>query len=345
MDNKKIRHYFLLALLTGVIVFTFFILRPFLYVIILALVCAAIFEPIHKKIIYILQNRQGLAALATTTAIVIIILIPFIFLGIKVFGELQQFYSFIARNGGKDSFINVFNGLISSFQEYFPLGQKFSIDIDQYVKQGSVWLLNHLGYIFGSTTKLLFNFFIFLIVTYYVFKDGPKFKKVVINLSPLADDDNEAIFKKIKVAINSIIKGSLIIAFIQGILTAVGFALFGVPNVMLWGAVAMIASLIPGIGTAIVLIPAVIFIFLTKNAFLAFGLLAWGIVVVGLIDNILKPKLIGQGMKVHPLIVFLSAIGGIIFLGPVGFLLGPLTISLLFALLDIYISLRDNRSR
>jgi len=343
MDNKKLQHYFLLVLLLGVGIFAFFILRPFMYVIILALVCATIFQPIHQRIIYLLRNKHGLAALATTIVIVIIILIPFIVLGIKVFQEAQQFYSFVAKNGGKDYFINISNSLISSFREYLPFGQKFSIDVDQYIEQGSIWLINHLGYIFGSTTKLLFNFFIFLIVTYYVLKDGQKLRKIIIDLSPLADNDNEVIFKKIEIAINSVIKGSLVVAFIQGILVAVGFMLFGVPNAVLWGVAATVASLIPGIGTAIVSIPAVIFVFLTGSMFSAFGLLVWSIIVVGLIDNFLRPILIGKEMKIHPLIVLLSVIGGIIFLGPIGFLLGPLTISLLFALLDVYISLRDNR--
>ena len=96
MNNKTLQHYFLLTILSGVIILTFFILRPFIYVIILALMCATVFEPMHKKVLYLSRNNQGLAALATTIIIIIIILIPFIFLGIKVFGEVQQFYSFLS---------------------------------------------------------------------------------------------------------------------------------------------------------------------------------------------------------------------------------------------------------
>ena len=116
----------------------------------------------------------------------------------------------------------------------------------------------------------------------------------------------------------------------------VGFWIFGVPNAILWGSFAAIAALIPGIGTALVLTPAILFLFARGEIFSAIGLLAWGVGVVGLIDNFLGPRLMGRGIELHPLIILLSVLGGIGFFGPIGFLLGPLIVSLFFALLDIY---------
>ncbi|OGZ69485.1 MAG: hypothetical protein A3D44_03645 [Candidatus Staskawiczbacteria bacterium RIFCSPHIGHO2_02_FULL_42_22] len=343
MDNKKIRHYFLLTLLGGAIIATFFVLRPIMYATILALVCAIVCYPVHQKILHLAGNRQRLAALVTTLLIVVIVLVPLIFLGIKVFAEAQQLYLFLARGTGKHALVNISEGLLHGLKNYVPFGQWASADIDQYVQQGLRWLLNHLGYIFGSAAKLLLNFFIFIMVVYYALKDGHMFKKGLMELSPLTADENAVILKKINLAIHSVIKGSLIIALIQGILTGIGFALFGVPNAMLWAILATITSLIPGIGTTIVLLPAVAFVFATKSIFLALGLLAWGGFLVGLIDNFLKPNLIGKGAHIHPLIIFLSVLGGIAFLGPIGFLLGPLTISILLALLEIYTSWRNNQ--
>lgn len=339
MNNQKPQFYFLLAILAGIAVLSFFIFRPFLYALILASVFAVVFQPLHQKILSYTRNRQGVAALGTTVIIIIVILVPLIFLGIQIFGEAQQLYSSLTDGGGKNTILNVFRDLIEDLQRFFPAMGEFSINIDQYLKQGLSWLLQNLGAIFSNFAQLLVSSFIFLISLYYLLKDGPKLKKAVVALSPLTDTDDEAIFKKLELAIDSIIKGNLTIAFIQGVLTAVGFAIFGVPNAVLWGTVTAIAALIPGIGTALVLIPAIIFLFLTSNAFSALGLLVWGVIAVGLIDNFLGPKLVGRGMKLHPLIVFLSVIGGMIFFGPIGFLLGPLTASLLFALIDIYSSL------
>lgn len=341
MSNTKLQHYFLLALIMGATVLAFFILKPFLYVIILALVSAVIFHPVHKKMLQVLGNHRGFSALATTTVVVVIILIPFVLLGIQIFREASEFYIFIAKGGGKEVIIETSNNALQRLQQYLPFGQTISIDADQYVEQGLSWLLNHFGYLFASTTKLIFNFFIFIAITYYLFKDGTILRKTGIHISPLKDDDDEAILEKISGAINSVVKGSLIVALVQGTLAAIGFAIFGVPNIMLWGAATMVASLIPGIGTALVLIPAVIFVFITKGALLAGGLLAWSILIVGLVDNFLRPKLISDGIKIHPIIVFLSVIGAIALFGPIGFLLGPLAISLLFALYDIYISLKS----
>ncbi len=339
MSNQKPQLYFLLAILTGVFVLTFFIFRPFLYAFILATVFAVVFQPLHQKILYLARNRQGLAAFSTTIAIVVFILTPLVFLGIQILGEAQQLYSSLTDGGGKETILNIFRDLIENFQRFFPVMGEFSINIDQYLKGGLSWLLRNLGAIFSNFAQLLVSFFIFLVALYYLLKDGPKLKKTFVALSPLTDTDDDTILKKLELAIDSVIKGNLAIAFIQGLLTAAGFAIFGVPNAVLWGTVTAIAALIPGIGTALILIPAITFLFLSGNTLSALGLLVWGIIAVGLIDNFLGPKLVGRGTQLHPLTILLSVIGGIGFFGPIGFLLGPLTLSLFFALLSIYSSL------
>lgn len=341
MNNKQLGHYFLLALLFGSIVLTFFILRPFLYVIILAIMCAIVFHPLQQKILHMVRS-QAFAALLTTIIVVVVIVVPFVLLGIKIFQEARDYYAFLVYSADKNTIIIVVREITHTIQQFIPLDQSFSIDINQYSKQGLAWLLNHLGFVFGSITKLVFHFFIFIIATYYALKDGPKLKKILIDLSPLENSDDENIFRKIKDTTSSVIKGSLAVACAQGLLATLGFILFGVPNPMLWGIAATLASLIPGIGTALVMIPAVLFIFFTKGTFLALGLLVWATILVGLIDNILGPIFIGQGIHVHPFIVFISVMGGIVFFGPIGFLLGPLSISLFFALLDTYVSSRKN---
>ncbi len=339
MNNQKPQFYFLLAILAGTSLLAFFIFRPFLYALILAAVFTVVFQPLHQKMLSYSRHRHGVAALGTTLIIIIVILTPLIFLGTQIFHEAQQLYSSLADNGGKEAILNIFNGLVSSFQGFLPASNQFSASPDQYLKQGLGWLLQNLGAIFSNFTKILISSFIFVVALYYLLKDGHTLKKKIIALSPLPDTDDETVLKKLELAINSVIKGSLTIALIQGALTAVGFAVFGVPNAVLWGTVTAVAALIPGIGTALVLIPAIIFLFLSGNTLPALGLLAWGVIAVGLIDNFLGPKLVGRGMQMHPLIVFLSVIGGIIYFGPIGFLLGPLTASLLFVLLDIYSSL------
>lgn len=338
MNHQKLALYFLFILLSGFFVLTFFIFRPFLYALVLAIVFTVVLQPIHQKIINYARGRQGVAALATMLIIIIFIFTPLIFLGIQIFQEAQQLYFSLTYGDGKDAVLSMFNNFIDNLKKYFPITQEFSININQYVKQGLNWLIQYIGSIFVGFAKMMISSLIFLIALYYLLKDGEKLKAAIINLSPLPDVDDEAICKKLSVAIDSVIKGNLLIALVQGILTTAGFLIFQVPSAVLWGSVAAIAALIPGIGTALVLIPAILFLFFTGEIFYGIGLLVWGIGAVGLIDNFLGPKFIGRGTELHPLIILLSVLGGIGFFGPIGFLLGPLTMSLLFAFLSMYSS-------
>ena len=339
MTHQKSELYFLLILLTGIFVLTFFIFQPFLYVLILAVVFATVFEPVHKRALAITRQRKSLAAFLATISVLIVVVAPLAFLGIQIFQEAAGLYSSLTLNGGATDFSRVLGDTIQSLTRFSPVPIDFP-DISQYVKQGLSWLLQHLGSLFSNVAKALVGVFIFLIALYYLFKDGHKLKEAVVALSPLQDMHDETIFNKLALAINSVIKGNLAVALIQGTLTAVGFAIFGVPNAALWGSVAAITALIPGIGTALVLIPAILYLFFSGETFFAGGLLLWGIIAVGLVDNFLGPKLASRGMRLHPFLILLSILGGIGWFGPLGFLLGPLVLSLLFALLEIYFAIR-----
>ena len=339
MTDKKPQLYFLLVVLIGALVLTFFVFRPFLYAFILAMIFATAFQPVYQKILKFAGGRQTLSALATVLIVVILVLLPLIFLGTQIFKEAHQLYLSFANNGGENTFSIIFNELFGSFKEYFPDTKEFSLDIGQYLKQGLGWLIQNFGSIFGSVAKMTVDLFLFLVAFYYLLKDGKKLKTSIVALSPLLDSDDETISQKLRDAVNAVIRGNLLIALVQGILASIGFSIFGVPNAVLWGGVTAIAALIPGIGTTLIVFPAIVFLLLKGSMLYGIGLAVWGILAVGLVDNFLGPKLIGRGTRLHPLLILLSVLGGISFFGPIGFLLGPLAISFLFALLSIYSSL------
>jgi len=302
---------------------------------------AVVFQPLYQRILKITRQHEGLAAIITTLLIFIFIMTPLTFLGVQILREAQQLYSFLTENSSKDVVFNVFKSLVDKAQLMFP-GAKdlsFNFNTDQYLKNGTTWLVHNLGAIFSNLAQLLVNSFIFLLAFYYLLKDGQKLKKTIADLSPLGSSEDETIFKKLGLAINSVVKGNLIIAIIQGTSTAIGLTIFSVPNPVLWGTVAAITALIPGVGTSLVIIPSIAFLFFSNEIMAMLGLIIWGVVAVGLIDNFLGPRLVGRGMQLHPLLVILSVLGGVAFLGPIGFLLGPLSVSLFFAFLDIYVYL------
>ena len=286
-------------------------------------------------------KKESLAALITTILTIIFIIIPLLFLGIQLFKESSQLYqSLTGENGG--GFVKLIESAIHESKNLLPFSAEFEINFEKYIKQGLEILIQNLGTIFSSLAKFLLNSFVFLIALYFFLKDGNKLKNYFIALSPLDDKNDKIILSRLKLAISSAVKGNLTIGIIQGSLTGIGFAIFGVPNAVLFGAVAAIAALLPGVGTALVIIPAIIFLFFTGNIFNGIGLMVWGATAVGLIDNLLGPRLIGRGMNLHPLAVFISVLGGLSFFGPLGFLLGPLTLSICIGLIDIYFTIKKD---
>ncbi len=336
MNNTKPEFYFLLTALIVTSLLAFFIFQPFIFALVLAVVFAVVFRPIHEKITRFVHGNLGLSALLTMFVIVTFIFAPLMLVGVQVVGEASDLYSSIAEKGGADGLTGALNGLLDDLQVIFPAAREFSINVDESARQGLSWIVQNLGAIFSNIASIMMSLFVFLFSLFYLLKDGEKIKKFIIALSPLRDSNDEAVFKKLEIAANSIVKGNLLIAVIQGTLAGIGLWIFGVPNAALLGSVTVITAIIPGVGTAIVLAPAVAYLFLTGETASGFGLLAWGIVAVGTIDNFLGPKIVGSGMQIHPLIVLLSALGGIAFFGPIGLLMGPLVVSFLFALLEIY---------
>jgi len=341
---QKPQFNFLLVLLVGAFILAIFILKPFIYSLILAVIFAVIFQPFYKIILKLLGGRSGLAALLAIVVIIIFILIPLVLIGIQIFNEAQQLYLSLASSGGRDVISSVINSLISRVQQSIPEVQDITFNPSEYLKQGSGWLISNLGTIFSNFAGMLVSFFIFLIAFYYLLKDGQNLKKVITDISPLPDNENEIILGKLGTAINSVIKGNLVIALIQGASTSVGLAIFGVPSAILWGIIAAITSLIPGFGTSLVIVPAIFYLFLSGHLIQAVGLILWGALAVGMIDNFLGPKLVGRGMHLHPLLVILAVLGGAALFGPIGFLLGPICIGLFLTLFDIYFYLSKKSS-
>ncbi len=322
----------------------YFIAKSFLGPLILAAVFAFLFQPIYQKFLSLLRKRESVAALATTLLAVILIMVPIALLGTQIFKESSHLYQSLVSEGG-DGFVEVIENMINQIRTALPIPPEFELNLGQYVRQGLEVLIQNFGAVFSSLAKLMLNAFVFLTAFYFFLKDGHTLRKYLVALSPLDDRDDELIVLRLKLGVSAAIKGNLAIGLIQGVLTGIGFAIFGVPNAVLWGGVAVVAAFLPGIGTALIIIPAIIFLFLTGNTFSGFGLLVWGLVAVGLVDNFLGPKLVGHGMRLHPLAVFIAVLGGLAFFGPLGFLLGPLAMSVCLALIDIHGSLKTRQHK
>ena len=274
-----------------------------------------------------MRGRAGIAAAIATVLILIVIVTPLILLGARMATEATQVYLSLAENGTPSTVFDAVRGIV---------GDSVPFDVNSYAKEALGYLASNARFVVSGVAKIFVDIILFVMALYYFLKDGNAFRRAFISLSPLMDHDDEEIARMLARAVNSIVTGRLLMALVQGLLAMAGFMLFGVPNAVLWGSVTIVTALIPGIGTALTIAPAVTYLFLEGMPNVAAGLFVYGVVVVGLIDNIVGPKLIGRGVTLHPFVILLSVLGGIALFGPTGFVLGPLAVSLLYTLLNAY---------
>lgn len=330
MQTKVVERYFFFGFLLIIFIFTFFIFRPFWIVLVLGASLSVMLYPIYKWFKK-MKLPDWLASTLTLLFFIIVLCIPFLSIGSLVFNQSQDIYHSVVNNGNTGTFINSLGNEINNI---LPSGIVFNIN--EQISSLISLFVNNITNIFSATISAFFSFILVLLSTFYFLKDGEKWKKELLKLSPLSDVDDQKIVTKLSKTINGVMNGTLLIALIQGLLIGIGFTIFGVPNGALFGVVAAIASLIPSIGTALVSVPAIIFLFAIGHTVPAIGLLIWSIFIVGTIDNFLAPYVIGNKINIPPFLILFSVLGGISLLGPVGVLIGPLTVSLLYTLISIY---------
>lgn len=333
MKREQLQTYFFIILLLGVGALMAHLVLPYILAVAMGGVLAVLFYPLCQRI-HRAVRWESLAALFTTLIIILIVIVPVIIVGTLLLNETTSFI-----NGSSQTSIENIVAFAMPLQEkvneYLP--GTYTVDFEQALYESGNWVARNIASVFASTAHFLLMLFVGLMALYYFLKDGDRFVKTVILLSPLDDKYDEMVIEKLRRTIASVVKGSLIIAFLQGALVGVGFVLFGISNPVLWGSVATIGALIPSIGTAIVMAPAAVFLFATGHIGACIGLVVWGFLVVGFVDNLLRPYLVGRNVNIHPLLILLSVLGGISALGPSGILFGPIILSLFLVLCEIYI--------
>jgi len=272
-----------------------------------------------------------LSSLLTVIFFIVVLCGPLLGIGAMVFNQSQDVYHKVTDNGNTRPFMK---SIETKVNKILPEG--IVLDINKKATDFISYISNNIASIFTATISAFFSFLLMLLIIFYLLKDGAQWRKAIIVLSPLGDKDDERIISRLAQAVNGVIKGSLFIALIQGVLLGFGLWLFGIPNSALWGVVAAITSLIPTLGTSLVSVPAIIFLFATGDTAHAVGLLIWSVILVGMIDNFLGPFIVGKKINISSLLILFSVLGGISLLGPVGIIVGPLTISLLYTLVSIY---------
>jgi len=332
---------FLLFLLIVTVGFLM-ILKPFFGTIFWACAITVIFYPMHTHLLNRFKGRTNTSALLTLTACILVVVLPVTVLVSSVVAEGADYYKKL-ESGEVDP-----TQYIEQVRTAFPAVQqtldRVGVDFAK-VKEGALnvsmsagkWLAQNALNIGQNTFKLLLNICLMLYLTFFLLRDGNYLLELLIRALPLGDARERMLFAKFGEVTRATIKGNLVIAAIQGTLGGLIFWILGIPGALLWGVVMAVLSLIPAVGPAIVWVPVSIYLFATGDNVKGIVLVAFGAGVIGLVDNILRPILVGRDTKLPDYIVLLSTLGGLALFGINGFVIGPLVAALFIAFWGIFI--------
>lgn len=331
--SRVVEYVFFFSLLAIAGYMVWLIAMPFISALALSAIIVTICHPFYVRILRrVPRQNKSLASLITTFVVLLLIVLPLILVFSMVAKEMVGFYEDL----GADHDLGIqqaYDVIEAKVNVYIP---SFHLDAKEQVKVIGDWLLGNIGSIFASTLSTLFLLSLSILGCFYFFRDGKELMQLLIKVSPLPDSEDEIIFERMARAVRAVATGTLLLAFIQGTAASLGFFLFGVPHPILWGVLASLGALMPGIGTTIATGPAIIYLFATGQTLMGIGMAIWAILGVGLIDNLLGPYLIGKRNNMHPFIILIAVLGGINLFGPIGFIVGPVVVTLFFVLLEIY---------
>jgi predicted PurR-regulated permease PerM len=310
------------------------LIYPFFVDIIVAAILANIFNPVYKKLNEKFKDKKPLASGVTVLLVFVIVIIPLLVAGTLITGEAAEFLIFIKNNIHRlpdlsDKVVNL--PLVSEYQ-YEIQSLDVKSKIGEFVNAAAKLIISITQNAFLNVYKIVFNFFIVIIVLFFFFINGNFLVKKVKELFPLKDTDEEVLIGRFKEITEATIKGTLIIAVIEGAVGGGLLAIFGIPSPVIWAMIMMILSMIPIVGTNIILVPAALFKLLTGHILAGFGILIFGVGFVIISQNIIKPKLVGDKSRLHPAIVLLATLGGLSWLGLIGFIIGPVIAALFISI-------------
>jgi predicted PurR-regulated permease PerM len=203
-------------------------------------------------------------------------------------------------------------------------------------KNVGLFLSRQLQSIATNLLSFLVHFFLMMLTIYYLFRDGERLKNYISQLLPLPLEQQELVVNKFREMARAVIFGNGLSGIIQGILGGIGFYLFGLGSPILWGTVIAFMAFLPIIGASVVFIPAAIIIFFQGKSGMALGYLAYNVGYSAIMEYFVKPRLIGKGMRMNPLLVFIGVIGGLKLFGILGVIYGPLIMTIFLTLAEIY---------
>ncbi len=338
MITPALRRAAFLLLLALVTVAFFWIISPFFGAVFWAMVLALMFMPVHRRLCARLRGRDTLAALGTLLFCMVIVVVPMIFVVGAMVDEATSFTQRL-RTGEfnpRTYFEQIQNALPGWSRDLLGRFGLFNAQdvVDKLtaaVVQGGQALTARALAIGQNTLMLLVNLGIMLYLLFFFLRDGRDLAQTIRRAVPMQRQHTDFLLSKFATVVRATVKGTVVVALVQGMLGGVAFAFLGIHGAVLWGVVMSVLSLLPAVGAALVWAPVAIYLIATGSMIEGLGLAAWGAGVMGMVDNLLRPILVGKETKLPDYLVLLSTIGGLSIFGVNGFLIGPAIAALFVA--------------
>lgn len=327
---------FFLVILAAVLYLCYLVFLPFLGIIFVAgALSVTLYDP-YKKMLKIFNGRKNFAAAFMCALVVVVIIVPIVLFLLAVSKSSFQAYSSITENFNGGSLPTTITQWTTDRLSYFNIRvENFSEQVGTFVLSFNKFIVSSIATLLRSSTELVVKLFIMLLTMFFLFRDGKEFLARIIRLTPLSDNYDRQIFQKFREVSYSAMVSTLLTGLAQGVIAGIAYLIVGVP-VLLFSVATAFSSLIPFVGAALVWLPVSLYLLIIGQWWQALFMFLWGMIVISLVDNILRPLLMKGKTQVHPMILFFSIFGGIAFFGFWGIVFGPLIISIALTLLHIY---------
>lgn len=319
------------------------LLKPFLSSVAWAGVLALAARPLHKKFLRWCRGRENVSAFLSTAVVVLVLVLPLLVLAILFAGEATQVvialegYASTGQVPGLDAAMA--NPKVQSFLAW---AQPYVKDLDlrplalAAMKTVSTVAITLSKAAFKNLFVALLKFFVMVAVLFFAFRDGEKIAAAFWDVVPLKKCDKDLISSAVRRVVYAVLYGIILTCVVQGVLGGIGFALTGLPSPVFFGAVMVVFAFIPVVGTALVWVPGVLYLFAAGHTGKALFLLLWGTAVVSCIDNIIRPYFISTRSKLPLLVILLGVLGGLASMGFLGILVGPLFFAVALEVFRVY---------
>ena len=334
---------FFLWLLTAVTLAFAWILWPYFGAVFWGAVLAIVFAPLFRRLSAALRGRRTLAALATLALIMLIVILPLALIGVALVDEATTVFQRI-RSGDLD-FARYFEQIVAALPSWFGgwldrvgLGNLAALQqkLAGALTQGSQLIAQRALDIGQNTFDIVVSFFVAMYLLFFLLRDGAGLARTVRDAIPLDAAHKRDLFTKFITVIRATVKGNILVAIAQGALGGLAFWFLGVHAPVLWAVLMAFLSLLPAIGAGLIWLPVALYLLATGAVWQGVGLIVFGVVVIGLVDNLLRPLLVGKDTKMPDYVVLISTIGGMAIFGLNGFVIGPVIAAMFIAVWHLF---------